>query len=161
MSPIYKKKDKTLVENYRPVCVLPTVSKTFKRKMQKQISNYIGKLLFLFLCGYRKGLGTQYNLLTLMGRCKFCLDKQGFPGALLMDLSKAFDTINYELLIAKLHTYGFSINAAEVLLSHLQDRWQRSIQLLVLGLSYFKEFHKGQFFVSYCLIFTSMIYFLH
>ena len=42
-----------------------------------------------------------------------------------MDLFKAFDTINYELLIAKLHAYGFSTDAFEVLLSYLQDRWQR------------------------------------
>ena len=42
-----------------------------------------------------------------------------------MDLSKAFDTINHELLIAKLHAYGFSIDALEVLLSYLQDTWQR------------------------------------
>ena len=64
-------------------------------------------------------------LLTLMERWKFFLDKQDFAGALLMDLSKAFDTINHELLIAKLHAYGFSTDALEVLLSYLQDRWQR------------------------------------
>ena len=50
------------------------------------------------------------------------VDKQGFAGALLMDLSKIFDTINHELLIAKLHTYGFSTDALEALLSYLQDR---------------------------------------
>ena len=125
MSLIFKKKDKTFVENYRPVNVLPRVSKIFERIMQKQISDYIGKFLSPFLCGYRKGFSTQYALLTLIERWKFCLDKQGFAGALLMDLSKAFDTINHELLIAKLHAYGFSTDALEVLLSYLQDRWQR------------------------------------
>ena len=125
VTPIFKKKDKTFVENYRPVSVLPTVSKIFERIMQKQISDYIGKFLSPFLCGYRKGFSTQYALLTLIERWKFCLDKQGFAGALLMDLSKAFDTINHELLIAKLHAYGFSTDALEVLLSYLQDRWQR------------------------------------
>ena len=101
--------------------------------------------------------------LTLIEGWKFCLDKQGFACALLTDLSKAFDTINHELLIAKLHVYGFSTDALEVLLSYLQDRWQRVkiIQLSVLGHSYFKELHKDQFLVPYCLIFTSMIYFLH
>ena len=53
---------------------------------------------------------------------KFCLDKLGCFGALLMDLSKAFDTINHELLIAKLQAYGFSTDVLEVLLSYLQDR---------------------------------------
>ena len=66
--------------------------------MQKHISDYISKFLSPFLCGYRKGFSTQYALLTLIERWKFCLDKQGFAGALLMDLSKAFDTINHELL---------------------------------------------------------------
>ena len=42
-----------------------------------------------------------------------------------MDLSKVFDTINHELFIAKLNAYGFSIEALEVLLSYLQERWQR------------------------------------
>ena len=78
-----------------------------------------------FLCGYRKGFSTQYTLLTLIEKLKFCLDKQGFAGALLMDLSKAFDTINHKLPIARLYAYGFSTNALEVLLSYLQNTWQR------------------------------------
>ena len=104
--------------------VLPTTSKIFEQKMRKEISDYIGKFLSPFLCGYRKGFSTQYALLTLIERWKFCVDKQGFAGALLMDLSKAFDTINHELLIAKLHAYGFSTDALKVLLSYLQDRSQ-------------------------------------
>ena len=51
VSPIFKKKDQTFVENYRPLSVLPTVSKIFERIMQKQVSDYIGKFLSLFLCG--------------------------------------------------------------------------------------------------------------
>ena len=125
VSPVFKKKDKIFVEIYRPVSVLPTVFKIFERIMQKQISDYIGKFLSPFLCGYRKGFSTQLALLMLIERWKFCLDKQGFAGALLMDSSKACDTINHELLIAKLHAYDFSIDALEVLLSYLQDRWQR------------------------------------
>ena len=112
--------------------------------MQKQITDYIGKFLSPFLCGYRKGFSTQYALLSLIERWRLCLDKQGFAGALLMDLSKAFDTINHELLIAKLHAYGFSIEALEFLLSYLQEMWQRvkiNATFLVHGLSYFKEFH--------------------
>ena len=98
VTPTFKKKDKTFVENYRPASVLPTVSKIFERIMQKQITDYIGKFLSPFLCGYRKGFSTQYALLSLIERWRLCLDKQGFAGALLMDLSKAFDTINHELL---------------------------------------------------------------
>ena len=67
----------------------------------------------------RKGFSTQYVLLSLIERWRLCLDKQGFAGALLMDLSRAFDIINHKLLIDKLHAYGFSIEAPEVLLSYL------------------------------------------
>ena len=126
VTPIFKKKNKTFVKNYRLVSALPTVSKIFERIMQKQITDYIGKFLFPFLCGYKKGFSTQYALSSLIDRWRLCLDKQGFAGALLMDLLKAFDTINHELLIAKLHAYGFSIEALEVLLSYLQERWKKA-----------------------------------
>ena len=56
----------------------------------------------------------QHVLLMLIERRKFCLDMQGFTGSL-MDLSKAFDTIKHELIIAKLHAYGFSMEALQVL----------------------------------------------
>ena len=66
VSPIFKKKDETFVQNYRPVSVLPRASKIFERLMQKQVSDYIGKFLSPFFCGYRKGFSTQYALLTLI-----------------------------------------------------------------------------------------------
>ena len=104
VTPIFKKKDKTFVENYKPVSVLPTVSKILERIIQKQIADYIEKIISPFLCEYRKGFSTQYAFLSLIERWRLCLDKHGgFAGALSMNLSKAFDTINHELLIAKLH----------------------------------------------------------
>ena len=68
MSLIFKKKDKTFVENYRPVNNLPRVSKIFERIMQKQISDYTGKFLSPFLWGYSKGFSTQCGLLMLIER---------------------------------------------------------------------------------------------
>ena len=58
ISPIFKKDDATLVKNYRPVSVLPVVSKMFERIMHKQITIYIEKYLSPFLCGIRKGFNT-------------------------------------------------------------------------------------------------------
>ena len=55
---------------------------------------------------------------------KKILDDNGYAGAVLIDLSKAFDTINHELLIAKLHAYGFSKEALALIASYLSDRWQ-------------------------------------
>ena len=126
ITPIFKNEDSTLAKNYRPVSVLPVISKIFERIMQKQISDYIDEHLSQYLCGYRKGLNTQYALLALIEKWKESLDKKGYAGAILMDLSKAFDTINHELLIAKLYAYGFDKNALTLVLNYLSNRWQRT-----------------------------------
>ena len=76
------------------------------------------------LCGYLKGFNTQTALLSLVEKWKSILDKKGFSGALLMDLSKAFDTIKHELLIAKLDAYGFSKKSLELILDYLSNRLQ-------------------------------------
>ena len=93
------------VENYRPVSILPAVSKIFERIMQKQMNGYTERFLSPFLCGYRKGCNSQYALLLTIEKWKKSLDNGGHAGGILMDLSKAFDTINHELLIAKLYIY--------------------------------------------------------
>ena len=84
------------------------------------------KLLLPFLCSYRKSFSTQTTLLGLVEKWKASLDKKGYAGAVLMDLSKAFDTINHELLIAKLNAYGFDKNALEIMRNYLRNRWQRT-----------------------------------
>ena len=125
ITPVFKKSDASLAQNYRPVSVLPTVSKIFERIMQKQLMSYMKVFLSPFLCGYRKGFSAQTALIQLIEKWKICLDRKGFAGAVLMDLSKAFDTINHELLIAKLHAYGFSKKSLKLVLDYLSNRTQR------------------------------------
>ena len=127
ITPLHKKLENILKENYRPVSLLPVISKLFEKLMQKQMKTFIENFLSSSLCGYRKGYNTQYALLAMIERWKKCLDgKGGYAGAILMDLSKAFDTINHELLIAKLEAYGFAHSALEIMHSYLSDRWQRT-----------------------------------
>ena len=76
--------------------------------MQKQINGYINNFLSPYLCAYRKGFSTQLELLSLTEKWKKALNNEGFGRAVLMDLSNAFDTITHDLLIAKLHAYGFN-----------------------------------------------------
>ena len=94
--------------------------------MQKQINAYTQNLLSPFLCGYRKGYNAQYALTVMLEKWKQCLDGKGNAGAILMDLSKAFDTIHHELLIAKLGAYGFSESLLRIILNYLSNRWQRT-----------------------------------
>ena len=108
VTPVFKKDDPFNKKNYRPVSVLPTISKICEKLMQRQINNYIINHLSLYLCGYRKGYNTQQALVSLFEKRKKNLDDKGFGGAVLMDLSEAFDTLNHKLLIAKLHVYGFN-----------------------------------------------------
>ena len=76
------------------------------------------------MCGYRKDFSTQHALLSLIEKWKKVLDNKGYSGSILMDLSKAFDTINHDLLIAKLHIYGFSKESLKLIKSYLTNRWQ-------------------------------------
>ena len=79
--------------------------------MQKQVNEFVEKHLLPYLCGYRRGYNSQYAPLAMIEKWKMSLDNNGLAGGIIMDLSKAFDTINHELLIAKLNAYGFNINA--------------------------------------------------
>ena len=116
ITPIYKKKNPQAKENYRPVIVLPVLSKVFERLMQKQINSFITDYFSDFLCGYRQGFSTQPVLIKLIESWRQSLDSRGYINAVLMDLSKAFATINHKLLIAKLHAYGFNKESLEPIL---------------------------------------------
>ena len=109
ITPAYKKGETTDKGNYRPVSILPSVSKIFERHMYDQINSYMNSYLSPYLCGFRKNYSAQYCLIAMLERWKKALDKKRIAGALLTDLSKAFDCINHELLIAKLEAYGFDI----------------------------------------------------
>ena len=90
--------------------------------MQKQISGYISNYLSPYLCGYRKCFSSQKAFLSLIENWKKVLDKKGFGQAVLMDLSKAFDTIKLYLLIAKLYGYGFSKESLKLLHNYLSNK---------------------------------------
>ena len=94
--------------------------------MQRQINNYITNNLFSYLCGYRKGYNTQQAFISLTEKWKKILDDKGFGNAVLMDLSKAFDTSNHELHTAKLHAYGFNRDSLKLINDYLSNRWQRT-----------------------------------
>ena len=78
------------------------------------------------MCGYRKSYNTQHALVSLREKWKKYLDDQGFGGAVLMDLLKAFDHLNHEPHIAKLHAYGFNRDSLKLIHDYLSNRWQKT-----------------------------------
>ena len=77
------------------------------------------------LCGFRKGLSTQHALLNLLKNWQKCLDKSGVVGTVLMDLSKAYDCLPHDLLLAKLSAYDFDSSAITLIANYLSNRYQR------------------------------------
>ena len=117
-------KDKTAITNFRPVSVLNVFSKFYERIMKNQINSFIDSKLSTFLSAYRKSYSTQHVLIRLIEEWKQKLDRNYVVGAILMDLSKAFDSIPHDLIIAKLYAYGFDFEALKLILSYLTDREQ-------------------------------------
>ena len=76
--------------------------------------------------GFRKGYSTQYCLLAMLEKWKSVVDKVKSFSALLTDLCKAFDCLSHELLLAKLHAYGFTIVALRLIHNYLTNRRQRT-----------------------------------
>ena len=83
--------------------------------MFKQISSFFEDIFSKYQCGFRKGFSTQQWLLALLEKWKNSVDKGKIFGALLIGLSKAFDCLSHELLIAKLNTYGFTLPALKLI----------------------------------------------
>ena len=77
-------------------------------------------------CGFRNGYSTQQCLLAMLEKWRSAVDNKKTFGVLLTDLSKAFDCLSHELLLAKLHAYGFSIPALRLVYSYLKNRKQRT-----------------------------------
>ena len=126
ITPVHKKGETTNMCNYRPVSILPTISKVFEKLLYKQINSYISQYLSNNLCGFRQGFSAQHCLIVMIEEMKKSLDKGDVTGALLTDLSKAFDCISHDLLIAKLHAYGFDTDSLRLIHSYLSERQQRA-----------------------------------
>ena len=125
VTPIVKKNDDLDKENYRPVSVLPHVPKVFERIMYIQTENFMEGKLSKLLTGFRKTRSTQHCLVNTLEKWKNTFGKGGFICAMFMNLSKAIDTMDHDLLIAKLGAYGFQEDALVFMKSYCTNRQQR------------------------------------
>ena len=123
--PIYKKDGRTGKSNYRPVSVLSNVSKIYKRCIYEQIYSYFDKIFSKNQCGFRQGFNTQHILLAMIEKMKPSRDNKQLCVAILTDLSKTFDRICYDLLIAKLSAYVFDKKGLKLIYDYLNGRSQK------------------------------------
>ena len=119
-----KKVKKDIKESYKPVSVLPDLPKIFEKCMFEQMPQFFENIFLKYQCGFRKGFSTQQYLLAMLEKWKRSVDKSQMFGALLTDLSKIFDCLDHELLIAKLNAYGFSLTALKLVHNYLSNRKQ-------------------------------------
>ena len=101
---VHKKDLKSEKNNYRPVSILSNISKVYERIMFNQMSELLESSFFSeYQCGFRKGFSAQHCLVSALEKWKSATDNKKSFGALLTDLSKAFDCLSHKLLIAKLN----------------------------------------------------------
>ena len=124
--PVYKKGSQTSINNYRPISLLSTINKIFEKILYSRLINYIDKfqLLYKYQYGFRKKHSTEQSLIEFIDQIRLSMDKQEMTCGIFIDLSKAFDTVNHQILIDKLDHYGIRGKPLELFKSYLSNRTQ-------------------------------------
>lgn len=124
ITPIYKSGDIENVENYRPISILPTISKIFDKLLYLHINSKTSHLISSCQHGFTAGKSTTTNLLEYVDYLSSNMMNGGQVDAIYMDLAKAFDKIDHNILIAKLGTLPLSPCLIILLQSYLTNRKQ-------------------------------------
>ena len=124
--PVYKSDDRQLLNNYRPISVLPIFSKILEKIMYSRLENFIQKsnILCENQFGFREKHSTYMALLNIIDQISQQLDSKTLSLGIFIDLSKAFDTLDHNILLTKLETYGVRGIALEWFRSYLNNRKQ-------------------------------------
>ena len=126
VTPLHKSDDKLQVENYRPISVLPVLSKIVETVVHSQLNAHLHYLDFLYQhqYGFRRGHSTEQAITQLNNWVLESMDEGKVTGLLFVDISKAFDCLNHEVLLRKLEHLGLSERSLRWLRSYLADRQQ-------------------------------------
>ena len=126
ITPIFKNGDSCLFNNYRPVSVLPSISKVFERVMYNQVITYFNEynLLYDSQYGFRKNHSTELAAIEFIDRALAHMDNNKLPLNIFLDLSKAFDTLDHDILVYKLNHYGITGSALKLFQTYLLNRKQ-------------------------------------
>ena len=142
ITPVYKGEgDKLDPGNYRPISILPLLGKCIEYFVNKHLTEYINKNKILTdrQFGFRKDNSTSYLMLELFDYIHSSKEKSNKPGIIFLDIKKAFDTVNHDILLKKLRHYGLTGTVLKWFKSYLNNRYQStklgkriSIALLIL-----------------------------
>ena len=114
------------MDNYRPISIIPTVSKLLERAVHHQLYQYLREhnILSPFQCGFRKCHSTKFAALSLADTIRRNIDQRMLTGAVFIDFRKAFDTVNHDLLLQKLSYMGVLDKELAWFKDYLHDRTQ-------------------------------------
>ena len=158
--PIFESGSHDLPEDYRPISVLPVLSKVFEKAVIYQLFQFLetNKLLSDSQYGFRKYRSTKLAAALLCDNIRKEMNNGNMIGAVYLDLSKAFDTIGHGLLPNKLNTYGVRGKELDWLTDYLFNRTQSKSKMLDQALSLFTvESRRAQFWVLSFSLFSLTI----
>ena len=126
ISPIFKKGNPQLFDNYRPVSTLPVLSKIFEKIIYRRLYNFLiaKNVLYDKQFGFRKNHSTSHAINYSVNHIVKCIENKDHVIGIFLDLSKAFDTISHDKLLTKLDNYGIRGNCFYLLKSYLKSRKQ-------------------------------------
>jgi hypothetical protein len=126
--PLHKKKDVNILEHYRPISLLPSISKIFEKTVDIQLRDFLenNNIFNDSQFGFRKGLSVQQSLAKLINCVADALDGSQRTTGVLCDLTRAFECVHHSLLIKKLEKYGIKNKELKWFISYLGGRYQRT-----------------------------------
>ena len=126
VTPIYKSVNRTQISNYRPISILPNFSKIFEKLIYKQLYRYIDKhnIVYKHQYGFRNKKSTTHAILNLLNYLYRHLESNHNVISVYLDFKKAFDCVDHDILLQKLHHYGIRGIANDFFKSYLSDRYQ-------------------------------------
>lgn len=125
--PIHKKYSKELAEHYRPISLLPITSKVLERCVFNRLYEHLKRLTTDLQHGFLKNRSCVTQLLSVLHDVVLNLDRNIQTDVIYLDFSKAFDSVDHNILLAKLNTYGISGNLLSLLTNYLSGRFQRVV----------------------------------
>ena len=127
--PIFKKGSKVLPGNYRPISLLSPFSKIFERHLYDQINKFLtkNKILYNFQYGFRNNSSTEIALSQICEDLATRMENSSIACSVFVDLAKAFDTVDHEILVSKLHLYGVRGLPGRLICSYLSNRHQITV----------------------------------